>query len=101
MTPVTAGTAGLVGVNGDEYPWKGSVGLTSTAKFPPTNSTLATLAVGDALAVCLIRMRGFGPSDFARFHPGGSLGRRLLGHVKDAMRTVDLPCVTPRHTVGE
>jgi arabinose-5-phosphate isomerase len=67
----------------------------------PTNSTLATLAMGDALAVCLIRMRGFGPSDFARFHPGGSLGRRLLGQVKDAMRTHDLPCVTPRQTVGE
>jgi len=67
----------------------------------PTNSTLATLAVGDALAVCLIRMRGFGPDDFARFHPGGSLGRRLLGRVRDAMRTNELPCVTPRQTVGE
>jgi len=67
----------------------------------PTNSTLATLAMGDALAVSLIRMRGFGPSDFARFHPGGSLGRHLLGCVRDAMRTNDLPTISPSQTVGE
>jgi arabinose-5-phosphate isomerase len=67
----------------------------------PTNSTLATMAMGDALAVSLIRMRDFGPSDFARFHPGGSLGRRLTTRVKDAMRSTDLPIVGPGATVGE
>ena len=67
----------------------------------PTNSTLATMAMGDALAVSLIQMRDFGPNDFARFHPGGSLGRRLTTRVRDAMRSTDLPIVGPKATVGE
>lgn len=53
----------------------------------PTASTTAALALGDALAVTLLEARGFGPEDFARSHPGGSLGRRLLTHVEDVMRT--------------
>lgn len=51
----------------------------------PTTSTTATIALGDALAVALVQARNFQPSDFARFHPGGSLGRRLLATVKDGM----------------
>src|SRR5512139_2863180 len=53
----------------------------------PTASTTAALALGDALAVALLDARGFGPDDFARSHPGGSLGRRLLTHVRDVMRS--------------
>ncbi|EXI85286.1 MAG: Arabinose 5-phosphate isomerase KdsD [Candidatus Accumulibacter regalis] len=53
----------------------------------PTASTTAVLALGDALAVALLDSRGFGAEDFARSHPGGSLGRRLLTHVRDVMRT--------------
>jgi arabinose-5-phosphate isomerase len=53
----------------------------------PTASTTAALALGDALAVTLLEARGFGREDFARSHPGGSLGRRLLTHVHDVMRT--------------
>src|SRR5262249_49098795 len=53
----------------------------------PTASTTAALALGDALAVTLLEARGFGHEDFARSHPGGSLGRRLLTHVRDVMRT--------------
>jgi arabinose-5-phosphate isomerase len=53
----------------------------------PTASTTAALALGDALAVALLDARGFGPDDFARSHPGGTLGRRLLTHVSDVMRT--------------
>jgi arabinose-5-phosphate isomerase len=53
----------------------------------PTASTTATLALTDALAVALLHLRGFGPDDFARSHPGGALGRRLLTHVSDVMRT--------------
>lgn len=53
----------------------------------PTASTTAALALGDALAVALLDSRGFGAEDFARSHPGGSLGRRLLTHVRDVMRT--------------
>jgi arabinose-5-phosphate isomerase len=67
----------------------------------PTTSTLATLAMGDALAVALMRRKGFGTEDFARFHPGGSLGRRLLTRVRDVMRKHDLPIVRPGDTVGE
>ncbi len=55
----------------------------------PTASTTAQLALGDALAVALLDARGFGPDDFARTHPGGSLGRKLLTHVADVMRTGD------------
>ena len=62
----------------------------------PTASTTATLAMGDALAVALLRHRGFTEADFARSHPGGSLGRRLLLRVSDVMRTGDdLPMVGP------
>jgi len=60
----------------------------------PTASTTATLALGDALAVAALDARGFGPDDFARSHPGGALGRRLLTHVREIMRTGDaLPTV--------
>jgi arabinose-5-phosphate isomerase len=55
----------------------------------PTASTTAALALGDALAVALLEARGFGPEDFARSHPGGALGRRLLTHVRDVMRPVE------------
>lgn len=51
----------------------------------PTTSTTATLVMGDALAVAMIHVRGFRPQDFARFHPGGSLGRKLLTRVSDVM----------------
>jgi len=53
----------------------------------PTASTTAELALGDALAIALLDARGFGPDDFARSHPGGALGRRLLTRVSDVMRT--------------
>ncbi len=60
----------------------------------PTASTTTALALGDALAVALLDARGFSADDFARTHPGGSLGRRLLVHVRDVMHTGDaLPCV--------
>lgn len=62
----------------------------------PTASTTATLALGDALAVAVLEARGFTEEDFARSHPGGSLGRRLLLHVEDVMHSGDaLPLVTP------
>jgi len=62
----------------------------------PTASTTATLALGDALAVALLELRGFQSDDFARSHPGGALGRRLLTHVRDVMRSGDaVPKVKP------
>jgi arabinose-5-phosphate isomerase len=62
----------------------------------PTASTTATLAMGDALAVAVLEARGFTRQDFARSHPGGALGRRLLLHVEDLMRTgAAVPRVAP------
>lgn len=67
-----------------------------TLNLAPTASTTATLAMGDALAVSLLDARGFMEEDFARSHPGGALGRRLLTHVRDVMRSGDaIPAVTP------
>jgi arabinose-5-phosphate isomerase len=68
----------------------------------PTASTTAALAVGDALAVALLKARGFTEEDFARSHPAGALGRRLLLHVRDIMRTGGaVPKVPPGMTLGE
>ena len=67
----------------------------------PTTSALAIMALGDALAVCLIKARDFKPSDFAQFHPGGMLGRRLLSRVGDVMITENLPLISPKETVRE
>lgn len=67
----------------------------------PTSSTTAALAMGDALACALIVARGFKATDFAQFHPGGTLGRRLLTKAKDVMRTDDLPVISPDMTLGE
>ena len=68
----------------------------------PTASTTAQLAMGDALAVALLQARGFKPEDFARSHPGGSLGRKLLTLVADVMRHGDaVPSVRPDASLGE
>jgi arabinose-5-phosphate isomerase len=61
----------------------------------PTASTTAAMALGDALAVAVLDARGFGPDDFARSHPGGALGRRLLTYVRDVMRVGDEVPVVP------
>lgn len=66
----------------------------------PTASTAAAMALGDALAVALLDARGFGPEDFARSHPGGTLGRRLLTHVADVMRH-EVPSVAASAPVTE
>jgi len=68
----------------------------------PTASTTAALALGDALAVAVLDARGFGSEDFARSHPGGALGRRLLTYVRDVMRTGDeVPTVTLDATLSD
>ncbi|GAA4918164.1 KpsF/GutQ family sugar-phosphate isomerase [Mucilaginibacter defluvii] len=62
-------------------------------ELAPTSSTTAMLVMGDALAIALMEARNFKHEDFARFHPGGSLGRKLLTKVKDVMRTDNLPYI--------
>jgi arabinose-5-phosphate isomerase len=70
-------------------------------KLAPTSSSTAALVMGDAVAVALMEVRGFKPADFARFHPGGSLGRKLLTRVKDFMRTDNLPFINAGATFTE
>lgn len=67
----------------------------------PTSSTTLTLALGDALAVCLMKKQHFKVEDFANFHPGGSLGKRLFVKVSDLMRTDNLPTVRQEAIVKE
>lgn len=70
-------------------------------QLAPTASTTAAMAVGDALVVAVMSLRGFKPEDFARFHPGGSLGRKLLTKVKDEMVCVNLPWSSKNACVKE
>jgi len=67
----------------------------------PTNSTTATLVMGDAFAVSLSTLKGFQPEDFARFHPGGSLGKKLLTRVHEVMQTKNLPFCKPESSFRE
>ena len=67
----------------------------------PTSSTTATLVMGDALAIALMERRNFQPRDFAQFHPGGELGKRLLTTAQDVMRTEDMPVLPPEMHLGE
>ncbi len=67
----------------------------------PTSSTTAALAMGDALAIALMQVRHFKPRDFAQFHPGGELGKRLLITAEDVMRKDDLPVIPKEMHLGE
>ena len=67
----------------------------------PTSSTTAALVMGDALAIALMRVRNFKPQDFAQFHPGGDLGKRLLTTAQDVMRSDELPIIPKDMHLGE
>lgn len=67
----------------------------------PTSSTTAALAMGDALAIALMMVRDFKPNDFAQFHPGGELGKRLLTTAADVMRSDNLPVIPKEMHLGE
>ncbi|CAM2838950.1 arabinose-5-phosphate isomerase [Flavobacterium succinicans] len=70
-----------------------------TMNLAPTNSTTAQLVMGDALTVCLMEMRGFQAEDFAKYHPGGALGKKLLLKVKDLIENSLQPVVTPETSI--
>ena len=95
--PLVAVTGGLQSTLAKHADWVLDTHVAKEAcplNLAPTASTTAQLAMGDALAVALLDARGFGAEDFARSHPGGSLGRRLLTHVRDVMRSgADIPQV--------
>ncbi|MCH5301196.1 MAG: KpsF/GutQ family sugar-phosphate isomerase [Prevotella sp.] len=67
----------------------------------PTSSTMAQLAMGDALAIALMKARHFKSKDFAQFHPGGELGKRLLTTASDIMRTENIPFISPDMHLGD
>ena len=67
----------------------------------PTSSTTVQLAFGDALAIALMQVRHFSALEFAQYHPGGTLGKRLLSTAHDVMRTDDLPTISPEMTLAE
>ena len=66
----------------------------------PTTSTLVTMAVGDALAVALMKAKNFAPADFAHFHPGGMLGKSLHSKVRDVMRMDNVPLCAPEDSIS-
>ena len=65
----------------------------------PTNSTTAQLVIGDAIAVCLMEMKNFTAEDFAKYHPGGALGKKLLLRVRDVLDTTHKPIVAPNSNI--
>ena len=103
--------AGLIAITGGaESPMAAMADLVLDISIPreacpmnlaPTTSTTATLAMGDALAVCLVHSKSFTPDDFKRFHPGGALGQRLRLKSADIMHTQNLPTVPVSATIRE
>jgi len=102
LTPLRKIGASIVALTGHPYSPLGkeadvvlNIGVRKEAcplGLVPTTSTTATLVMGDALTICLMKRRGFTEDEYAMFHPGGALGRRLLTHVEDIM-TTDIPIV--------
>lgn len=101
-------TIAITGAKGSALARHSDVALDATVEkeacphdLAPTTSTTAALALGDALAIALLEEKGFAAEDFARLHPGGSLGRRLLTRVSDVMVTLPLPVVPATATLRE
>lgn len=101
-------TIAITGARGSALARHADVALDATVEkeacphdLAPTTSTTAALALGDALAIALLEEKGFAPADFARLHPGGSLGRRLLTRVSDVMVKSPLPLVPSTATLRQ
>lgn len=101
-------TIAITGAKGSALARHSDVALDATVEkeacphdLAPTTSTTAALALGDALAIALLEEKGFAAEDFARLHPGGSLGRRLLTRVSDVMVSSPLPVVPSSATLRE
>jgi arabinose-5-phosphate isomerase len=89
LIALTGNPASTLAREADVHLYAGAEKEACPLNLAPTASTTAALALGDALAVALMRAKGFTENEFALSHPGGSLGRRLLTHVRDVMRTGD------------
>ena len=95
LIALTGNAASALARHADVHLYAGARREACPLNLAPTASTTAALALGDALAVALLDARGFGSADFARSHPGGTLGRQLLTLVSDVMRTGDAVPVVP------
>ena len=95
LISITSNPNSTLAKNSDLYLNTGVKEEACALRLAPTTSTTAQLALGDALAIALMEARKFTAMDFARLHPGGSLGRRLLMTVGNVMRSHDLPVVGP------
>jgi arabinose-5-phosphate isomerase len=101
LIAITADPASRLGRHADEVLALGRREEACPHDLAPTTSTTVTLALGDALAVALLQEKGFRAEDFARLHPGGALGRRLLTRVRDVMEAQALPILPPEATMRE
>ncbi|ANF81601.1 D-arabinose 5-phosphate isomerase [Acinetobacter sp. NCu2D-2] len=102
LITITGDDRGPMPQNADVALTLGNIQEACPLGLAPTSSTTATLALGDALAVALLDARGFTSDDFARSHPAGALGKRLLLHVKHLMHTgEDLPKVSPQTPMNQ
>jgi arabinose-5-phosphate isomerase len=90
---ITANANSTLGINSDYVIKLGKLVEACPLELAPTTSTTATLAIGDAMAVSLMKLSGFKEEHYAKFHPGGNLGRKLLCKVKDVMVAENLPIV--------
>ena len=101
LIAITADPTSRLGRHADEVLALGRREEACPHDLAPTTSTTVTLALGDALAVALLQEKGFRAEDFARLHPGGALGRRLLTRVRDVMEAHALPILSPEATMRE
>ena len=102
LVAITGGLQSTLARHADEVLDSGVEKEACPLNLAPTASSTAQLVMGDALAVALLELRGFKAEDFARSHPGGALGRRLLTHVSDVMRTgADMPTVAADTPLAE
>jgi arabinose-5-phosphate isomerase len=102
LIAMTGNPLSSLAVEADVHLYAGADKEACPLNLAPTASTTAALALGDALAVALMKARGFNDQDFARSHPGGSIGIRLLTHVRDVMRTgAAVPCVGEQAMLSE
>ena len=98
---ITGNKESLLAKNSQAHIWVSVEREACPLNLAPTSSTTATLALGDALACALIEVRNFKANDFAQFHPGGSLGRRLLTTARDVMHKENLPIIPSTMLLGD
>lgn len=101
LIAITANRAGTLARQADYVLWTPVLHEADPNNLAPTVSTTVQMALGDALAMSLVALRGFSPSDFAKFHPGGSLGKQLYLRVHELCALHERPSVSPDATLRE